>query len=383
MKHATCTMSLIALAATAGVGQVTLVDLLPGYTLGGVHGISADGSTLAVDMFNNDLVGYDAYAWRSSGWSSLPRYERFNQWQGISADGRTTLSVSSRWGQDPRLERVENGVRETIVQGSGDQRVSGGLTRDGRTVFYTTYSFGGAPVELHRHRAGAWTGESLGTLSDRFIGGGISLTGNRDDFFVVGGQLGESDLGVGGMTRTLIYDAGTMVELPTLMQADIIHSTATGMTADGSVIVGIESFRDIGDIPGPEISWIYRAGILSELVVDGFSGLRVRGITDDGRAMIGYAADQAGYAGSFLFYDDGRSFSAEALLAANGVSLGLGQSASIESIAADGSMVFGAIHLGTSSAFGPDWRLFTVRVPGPGGMGLMVGAGLLAARRRR
>lgn len=376
-------MGLIALAATAGVGQVTLVDLLPGYTLGGVHGISADGSTLAVDMLNNDLFGYDAYAWRSGGWSSLPRYERFNQWQGISADGRTTLSVSSRWGQDPRLERVDNGVRETIVSGVGDRRVSGGLTRDGRTVFYTAHPGMGGPVALHRHRAGAWAGESLGTLSDRFIGGGISLTGSRDDFFVIEGQLGESDLGVGGMTRTLIYDAGAMVELPTLMQADIIHSTATGMTADGSVIVGIESFRDIGDIPGSDISWIYRGGVLSELVVDGFSGLRVRGITDDGRAMIGQASDQTGHAGSFLFYDDGRSFSAEALLAANGVSLGLGQSASIESISGDGWMVFGAIHLGTSSAFGPDWRLFTLRVPGPGGVGVLVAAGALGVRRRR
>lgn len=376
----------IVLVAGSASAQLELIDLLPGYTLGQMHGISADGSTLAVDLFINDAVAYDAYAWRGGAWGSLPRYDRFNNWQGISGDGRTTLSVSSDWGQDGHLVRVENGVRDTVTYPNGGRRVHGALTRDGQSVFYSLQPEVFASnqlVELYRYGANSSPGELVATLSDRFVGVHGLVAGDRDDLFAIEAQIDESDLGVGGMTRAVIYDAGSLVELPTLTNADVVHFGVSGMTADGSVVVGTESSRGIDDFETVERSWVYEGGVLSELTVAGFSQLSILSITDDARAMVGYAISDAGDGGSYLIYDRARAYSAEQLLANNGVTLGAGEHASIGGISADGSTVYGAIYRGTSSPFGADWTLFTVAVPAPGGVSALVLAGLLAARRRR
>tara|TARA_R110000782_G_scaffold210192_1_gene298288 strand:- start:8604 stop:9794 length:1191 start_codon:yes stop_codon:yes gene_type:complete len=377
----------VLLAATGSASaQVELIDLLPGYTLGGMHGLSADGSTLAVDMFINDSVAYDAYAWRGGAWGSLPRYDRFNNWQGISGDGRTTLSVSSDWGQDGHLVRVENGVRDTVTFANGGRRIHGALTRDGQTVFYSLQPEIFASdqfVELYRYRADSFPGVLVATLSDRFVGGGGLVAGDRDDLFAIEAQIEQSALGVGGMTRAVIYDAGNLIELPTLTNADVVHFGVSAMTADGSVVVGTESSRGIDDFDAVYKSWIYRDGTLGELTVAGFSQLSILSITDDARAMVGSAMTDTGEYGSFLFYDAARAYSAEQLLAGSGVTLGAGEHASIGGISADGSTVYGAILRGTSSQFGPDWTLFTVAVPAPGGASAFALAGLLAARRRR
>ncbi len=382
MRTSTIAIGLAALIGTACSGQITLIDLLPGYTLGGLHGISADGSTLAVDMMNYDLVAHDAYGMRDGAWFSLPRYNRFNNWQGISSDGRTTLSLSSRWGLDPYLVRVENGERQTIISGAADRSVSGGLTRDGQTVFYSMHHDTGGPVGLYRHRASGAFSESLGTLSDRFVGASVALAGSRDDFFILSARLDFNDLGVGG-TRTMVYDAGNLIEMPTLTAADIIHSNATAMTPDGSVIVGVESSRNLGDQIGMDRSWILQDGVFSELTIAGFTGLQIHSMTDDARAMTGYATDADGVIGTHLFYADGRSYSAAGLLAANGVTLAAGEHATIAGISADGTTVYGGINHGTWSAFGLEWTLFTVRVPTPGGVCLLTGLCVLAARRKR
>lgn len=387
--HTTLPLTAVLLAATGSASaQVELIDLLPGYTLGGMHGLSADGSTLAVDMFINDSVAYDAYAWRGGAWGSLPRFDRFNNWQGISGDGRTTLSVSSDWGQNGHLVRVENGVRDHIAVAYEGGGLRGALTRDGRTVLYSRQpaSFGiDGTVDLFRHRAGSLTAESLGSLPDRFVNVYGIHAGARDDFLAIEAAL-SFDVppgGVGGLTRAVIYDAGSLIELPTLTNADVVHFGVSAMTADGSVVVGTESSRGIDDFDAVYKSWIYRDGTLGELTVAGFSQLSILSITDDARAMVGSAMSDSGDAGSFLFYDAARAYSAEQLLAANGIALGAGEHASIGGISADGSTVYGAILRGTSSQFGPDWTLFTVAVPAPGGASAFALAGLLAARRRR
>lgn len=384
--NTTLPIAAVLLAATgSALAQAELIDLLPGYTLGGMYGISADGSTLAVDMFINDSVAYDAYAWRAGAWGSLPRFDRFNNWQGISGDGRTTLSVSSNWGEDGQLVRVENGVRDTVTYANGGRRVHGALSRDGRTVFYSLQPEAFANdqfVELYRYRADTAPGALVATLPDRFIGVGGLVAGIRDDFFAIEAQIEQSDLGVGGLTRAVIYDAGNLIELPTLTNADVVHFGVSAMTADGSAVVGTESSRGIDDLDTVEKSWIYRDGTLGELTVAGFTQLSIRSITDDTRAMVGYAISDSGDAGSFLFYDTARAYSAQQLLAANGIALGAGEHASIESISADGSKVFGAIFRGTSSQFGPDWTLFTLTVPAPAALLPLAGLCRIARRRR-
>lgn len=208
------------------------------------------------------------------------------------------------------------------------------------------------------------------------------LAGDRDDLFVINAGLAMDQNGVGGATRTLVYDAGHLTEISTLSNADIIHFGATAMTADGSVIVGMESSRSLNGFDSTERSWMYRDGQLSEILIDGFSQLSIRSITDDATAMVGSGIRDTGEHGSYVFYDDGRLFSAVDLLSLNGILLGAGESASIQGISADGSTVYGAISLGTWSQFGPAWTLFTVSVPAPSSLLCMAGLTLLARRRR-
>lgn len=373
---------ILAAVATASPAQLSLIDLLPGYTLGQFHGMSADGSTLMVDMFVRDSIAYDAYGWRNDAWESLPRHNQFNHWQGISADGRTTLSESSRWGGDSRLVLVSGGVRTDIgYTPDSDRRTLGALTRDGSTVFYSQHGgvFGGdpdaaRPVELFRYQAGNPTSQPIATLPDRYTMSNGLIAGDRNDFFVINAQQRSNGI---GRAQALIYDAGQLTELPTLPNADIGSFRAIDMTADGSVIVGAQDTLN----GGPTKSWIYRDATLSELTIDGFDRFSVRGISDDASAMIGYAVDDAGLGASYLFYDDGRSITADALLAEHGVGLVTDESASFESISADGLTVAGAIFRNNFTPFGPKWTLFTITVPTPAS--LLPLAGLLALARRR
>lgn len=376
---------ILAAATTLASAQVNLVELLPGYTLGQFHGMSADGSTLMVDMYIQDSIGYDAYGWRGGAWESLPRHNEFNHWQGISADGRTTLSESSNWGSNSRLVLVTDGVRKDIdYSHNTNRRTLGALTRDGGTVFYSKHDNGGGndpntarPVELFRYQTGDLLGRRIAALPDRYTMVHGLLAGSRDDFFVISARRNADENGVGGGERTLIYDAGELIDLPDLIDDETVYSRVSAMTADGSVIFGAQS-----TFFGPEVSWIYRDGTLSELTMSGFSAISIGSVTDDASAMVGYGTTDAGESSSFLIYDDGRAFSVATLLAANDFTLGANEQASIYHISGDGSTVAGVIYRGTSTPFGPDFAVFTLTIPAPAGLLPLAGLFALARRRR-
>lgn len=375
---------ILAAAATVAPAQMSLVELLPGYTLGQFHGLSADGSTLAVDMFIQDSIGYDAYGWRNDAWESLPRHNQFNHWQGISADGRTTLSESSNWGSNSRLVLVTDGVRKDIDYSHNTQRRTlGALTRDAGTVFYSKHQNGSGSdpdadrtVELFRYQAGGLLGQRIGALPDRYTMVHNLIAGSRDDFFVINAQSSGS-ITEPGRGRTLIYNTGELIELADLPGTDLGTFRADAMTPDGSVIIGTQTEL----LGARHISWIYRDGTLSELTVAGFSRFSASSITDDAFAMVGYGTTDAGESSSFLIYEDGRAFSLETLFAMNGFTLETGEQASMYHISGDGSTIAGSIYRGAFSPFGPDFALFTITIPAPAG--LLPLAGLFAIFRRR
>ncbi|RMH27920.1 MAG: hypothetical protein D6692_06970 [Planctomycetota bacterium] len=372
----------VAVLTCATHAQVNLIDLLPGYTLGHIQGISADGSTLATDMYVVDRGGYDAYAWRDGGWNSLPRYGTWNNWQGVSSNGETTLSVSSQMGGNPRLVRFENGVRDDITYGLDGLQIFAGLTRDGQDVFYSQSTEPGGLINLYHYHANSFGSTHIATLSDRFVRSEGVLVGERDDFFVVNAQTRTYEPGDVGETRALIYNAGTLTEIPGLTELEAVNYAATAMTADGSTIVGVERILSFDDFSSSERSWIYRDGITTELNFDGFSRVSIQSITDDATTMVGYGSRAEDDSTSFLFYNDGRVFSASDLLSLNGVVLELGEDAAIQGISADGSTVYGVINRGTFSPFGPEFTLFTVSVPAPSALLPLAGLAALARRRR-
>lgn len=375
---------ILAAVATTATAQLDIIELLPGYTLGWLHGLSADGSTLGVQMYDRDADHYDAYAWRSGAWQALPRYDQFNIWQGISADGRTMLSESSQWGGDSRLVLVTDGVRTDIrAPFNSGRRTLGALTRDGSTVFYSQHDDNTSddpgtdrPVELFRFRAGGLMSQPLAALPVEYKFAQNLLAGSREDFFVINARAsGDGGAGMHG-DRTLIYDSGELIELPTLGDEPFTNSSATAMTPDGSVIYGYEL-----SLGGQLLSWVYRDSTLNELTVPGLSNLYVYSISDDASAMVVSAVSESSAGFSWLVYEDGRAFSAEMLLAANGFMLGEGEQAEISHISGDGSTIAGSIYRGASTPFGPDFALFSLTIPAPAG--LLPLAGLVALARRR
>ncbi len=366
--------------AHAGLG---LIDLLPGYTLGELQGLSADGTTLAVDMLVSESIRYDAYAWRDGQWSSLPRVDRFNLWQGISADGSVTLSVSSQWGARPRLIRVEDGVREHITFGTDDRELNAAITRDGQTVFYTMGGQASGPVDVLTYAAGSGRADLVATLDERYDRVIDVIAGDRDDLFVINSAVRPAGVGFPGTERALLYDDGRIFEIPTLSDDAGASTWASDMTADGSVIVGVETRIDLDTYSTTSKSWIYQDNRLRELVVDGLTDTSISSITDDATAMIVSGRSQTdGSYSSFLLYEGGRRVSAAELLAAEGLVLGMHDTAVLNDISGNGLVVSGVISSGVVTPFGPELTLFTINVPAPpSGLALVLMG--YAGRRRR
>jgi len=369
-----------AFAAAAGA-EVNLIDLLPGYTLGHTSGLSADGSTLAVNMFVTQAIQYDAFAWRDGGWSSLPRMDQFNLWHGLSADGNTTLSVSSEWGGRPRLVRVENGVRDWITFGTDDRQLEAAMTRDGQTVFYTMGGQASGPIDVFMYSANTYPATQIMTLGDQYSRVNDVFAGSRQDRFVMNTSLLPSGIGMSSTARALLYDSNAVFEIPTLSGDTDVQSRAVGMTADGSTIIGVE--QDSSNLSDPDRSWMYRNGVLTEMTLDGFEHFSIGSITDDASAWVGGAFNSDGTGESFLVYEDGRTLSVHDLLATEGVLVGENEFASLQHISANGAVVSGVINRGFSGAFGPEVTLFTINVPAPSSAAFaLLGLGLIPRRRR-
>lgn len=379
IQAAAVAFPLIATLAPASAA-IEVFDLLPGYTLGGFEGLSGDGSTLAIDMLVFESLQYDAYAWQGGGWSSLPRIDRFNQWQGISNDGSITLSVSSDWGARPRLLRVENGERDYITFGTDDRQLDAAMTRDGQTVFYTMGGQASGPIDVYRYQANSFSSDRILTLRNQYSRVTDVIAGGVDDKFVVNTALNPVGTGNPSTSRALLIDNNGFFEIPTLSGSDQVQSRAVGMTADGSTIVGVE--HPSTDFGSPDRSWMYRDGVLTEMTFDGFDHFSIQGIADDASAWIGSAYNLDGAGASFLIYESGRSLSASDLLASRGVSLDSDEIASFQSISGDGSVVAGVISRNEFDAFGPRFSVFTVSIPTPASGLLLLGFGLAARRRR-
>lgn len=259
------------------------------------------------------------------------------------------------------------------------------LSSDGRTVLLGSGGGGaGGPLAIGRWRDG--TISPVLTLPDRYIANSRMLAGGTGDVFVVSADIGVYDA-YGSPRRVVRVDGDGLQELGTLGSGSFVQSTATAMSADGSVIAGLESAWDEPYDPSRfnYRAWVWRSGVMSELAVDGFEQLVVRGMSSDGSVLLGAGvATDGAYdrPASVLVHADGRTESVESLLMDAGVSFGVYGHAWADAISADGRTVAGWI--ARVDAFGEQsFSMFTLTVPGPGGVGLLVGAGLLVVRRRR
>jgi probable HAF family extracellular repeat protein len=223
---------------TEATGPVA-ISVLPNNVISFAHGVSADGS-MVVGMSNNGRE-FRAFRWSSKDntvhdLGALPGGTG-SQANGASADGSVIVGESEN-GKGTRAFRwtsSDNTMRDLGVLPGGENSAASGVSADGNVVVGTS-----------GHRAFRWTADD-DTMHDLGVppGSAYSVANgvSADGRVVVGdGMSGDGEnmyaflwTAEGGMQLVSDWLAKAGVELP----KDAILTMATGVSADGSVIVGI------------------------------------------------------------------------------------------------------------------------------------------------
>lgn len=347
-----------------------------------INGVS-DTGVIGATLTRIDPYGWGAFVYDAGDWVDLHPGSSASRTLGVSADGRTVLSVMT-WPGSGLFVRGPFGDA-TLPAPPGGVLGAAALSLDGSSVLTVVRPPDpSGPYEIRRWRDGST--QTVLTMPARYTDHANLLAGADGGVFTISADIGYFDP-YASPRRVVRADADGLVELPTLGHAAYIQSSATAMDATGSVIAGIESAWD-----GPDPSrldwrtWVWRDGAMSELAVPGFDRLTVGSISADGSLMLasGVTTDGFGYEtpGSLLIHADGRTESVTDLLADTGITLGLGERAWAERMSPDGGWIAGTIV--RLDGFGaPSETVFTLRVPTPGVLAPVAFAGLLAARRRR
>ena len=369
MKHTAATIAAITLSPIAHA-DLTLFAPLPGYSAQHAATIAADGSAVAWDMFNADGYSNDAFLWTADGWHALPRFDNQNYVLGLSGNGRTTLTGSMNFSGGNSLTLERDGQRTNVAYGQGGL-LMGALTRDGRTVF------GGDQTELYGHTTlWRWSnGErtDLGQLGPGTFAAVTFRAGDRDDLFAFDTIRTEG-------ARTTIYESGTIREIgivSNLNDGQYVDQRSSGMTADGSVIIGNEIVDSLSHIE--RHAWMYTNGSITEITVAGAEFLTVGGITDDASLITASASFDGQDLTSFLIRDGGGIVLVDTLLANAGLTLADYESVSIHAISGDGTLIAGSI---LDRRDGSIVSLYTLSIPAPSGVLPLAGLLTLARRRR-
>jgi probable HAF family extracellular repeat protein len=302
----------------APTGMVDL-GVLPGYTDSAASGVSGDGNTVV--GYSMSPQGNRAFRWTAAGGMSdmgVLLGSNTSYADGVSADGGVVVGTSDdrafRWTAAGRMSSLgalpghaNSYAHDISADGSvvvgysrkgGENRAfrwtaAGGMTDLG-TLPSQTYSEaygvsadGDVVVGASGNRAFIWTAVGgmvdLGALPGQVnsYASGISADGN----VVVGYSTGI--YGQGGYRAFRWTAAGGMVDLGTLPDnnTSYISDFPTGVSADGSVVVGFSSnkaFRwtaaggmvDLGALPGDDVPYsLYYAN----------------GVSHDGRIVVGFS----------------------------------------------------------------------------------------------
>lgn len=344
---ACCVLSLSTVASAA----TTLTNL---GSLGGVsygYGISGDGLT-AVGNANNAL----AFRWQQpTGMVALGNGTA----SATNFDGTTTVGNSNSYGSVTAVRWDASGTMHSLgvtTSQTNGSSVSNGVSGDGSVIVGNATS--GTNVRAFR-----WTSATGAVLLDDGGGGGsggaygVSLDGS----VTVGGD--------GGSAVRWLVD-GTRQVLGNLVPG--WYSSALACNTDGSVVVG---GGDSGDQYGIRaFRWTASAG-MTDLGTLGVGSTYASGVSADGTVVVGVSAGRA-----FVWSARTGIVDLEGALTKAGVDLQgltLGRASGISS---DGRSIVGGV--------GSAWMISgfdinSIDVPAPSAAALLALAGLTARGRRR
>ena len=293
---------------TAAEGMVGLGDLPGGGRLSHANGVSADGTVIV--GFSKSSRANEAFQWTQSGGmvglGFMSSSIFLSVGNGISGHGRLLVgsSFSSvgtqafRWSLAGGMEGLGD------VAGGGTESEARDASADGSVVVGRGRSALGKEA-FRWTRAGGM--EGLGDLPGGIFRSEANAI-SADGSVIVGFSNSENTIANQGEAFRWTAAEG-MVALGVL-PGPLFHSQATDVSGDGSVIVGTST--SAGQTSTPFI-WTESEGmrkvydVLSELGVDltGWSLENVRGISSDGRTLVGWGKNPDGRPEAWIAILDG------------------------------------------------------------------------------
>ena len=269
------------------------------------HDVSADGSVVVGQIRSS--AGNEAFRWSEStamvGLGDLPGGKVRSNAYGVSADGSVVVGVGDDSDGTQAVRWTEQGQ---ILPLGNLQGTTGGyglaVSADGSTIVGYCRGF----------KAFRWTQET-GTLSlGDLLGGPVAsqaLGVSADGSVIVGDSAGENTTGYASHEAFRWTQETEMVGLGSL-PGGTPQSTAAGVSADGSIVVGQSDMLASWE-GGVPIIWDAEHGMrnLHELLIDdyglgeslqGWTLERATGVSADGRVIVGWGTNPAGQPEAWL-----------------------------------------------------------------------------------
>ncbi len=360
------TLSLVAgvgIAAAAAVAQgpqITGIDALDGEDSVSAGAISADGTTVV------GVSGTRAFRWTAgTGTAALSGMEGFSSARayGVSADGSAIVGTGSLGGLDRGFRWTAMGGVEVLGPGQSSLNSSArGISADGAVVV----GMGEATVMgIPMRFAQGWVSAGV---PDRHYGGMDPFTDNHLAMASAASADGSVVVGSSALNRAFRWSgpSGTVELIPSGLASE-----ATGVSADGSRVVG--RYRDV---PGSFV-WTVGVGEVELGTLPSAEGTIARAISADGTTVVGRSSGGVGGGSAFLWTETMGIVELQSYLVSLGADLTGWALHDAVGVSGDGQTITG---VGT---FEGTQRSWVVTIPGPGGVGVVGAAALVAVRRRR
>jgi probable HAF family extracellular repeat protein len=269
------TVGVATLLFFVGLGQafadfIPLRDLPGGIFYSDARGVSADG--MVVVGQSNSAFGFETFRWTAAGGmiglGFLPGGHGSIA-SGTSANGSVVVGISSS-----SLAQVAEAFRWTAAGGmiglgflpGGTDSFTNGVSADGRVVV-------GMANDATFFQAIRWTQES------GMVSLGLNLSAafatSADGSVVVGGTT--------GLVHAFRWTEEGVTDLGTVL-GGAGNSIAIGVSADGSVIVGSSSSLGVMSVP---FRWTEATGMVSLGLLPGDIGGAAFGVSADGSVIVG------------------------------------------------------------------------------------------------
>jgi probable HAF family extracellular repeat protein len=283
---------------TPSGGTTILGDLPGGVVSAWANNVSADGNVVVGQAFPSS--NYEAFRWTPStgmvGLGFLPGRANTSA-QGVSADGSIIVGQAASPGNEGFRWTETGGMQGLGSLYAGGRSYAFDISPDGERIV------GGTSISATQLDAAYWTESGGWTSIGRLSGGLLSLEAFASDASTDGSVI------VGNSPTALVqysYESFRWTESGGIqglgiLQPDHNLSTATGVSGDGEIVVGVSGpYSGVNRRPyiWDETHGMRDLGVVLEtdygLDLTGWTLVEVLDISEDGNTFVGYGTNPLG-----------------------------------------------------------------------------------------